>query len=65
MTTVATSESTTTSSEQEREVVIEARNLTKDYRDFWGRRKVRALKALDLEVRQGEICLLSSIVLTP
>jgi len=55
MTTVATSESTTTSSEQDREVVIEARNLTKDYRDFWGRRKVRALKALDLEVRQGEI----------
>ena len=37
------------------EVVIETRNLTKDYRDFWGRRKVRALKALDLEVRQGEI----------
>ena len=37
------------------EVVIETRNLTKDYRDFWGRRKVRALQALDLEVRQGEI----------
>ena len=25
------------------------------YRDFWGRQKVRALKALDLEVRRGEI----------
>lgn len=37
------------------EVVIETRNLTKDYRDFWGRRKVRALKALDLEIRRGEI----------
>ena len=37
------------------EVIIETRNLTKDYRDFWGRRKVRALKALDLEVRRGEI----------
>ena len=37
------------------DVVIETRNLTKDYRDFWGRKKVRALKALDLEVRQGEI----------
>ena len=35
--------------------VIETRNLTKDYRDFWGRQKVRALKALDLDVRQGEI----------
>ena len=37
------------------EVVIETRNLTKVYRDFWGRQKVRALKALDLEVREGEI----------
>ncbi len=36
-------------------VIIETRNLTKVYRDFWGREKVRALKALDLEVRQGEI----------
>lgn len=37
------------------DVVIETRSLTKDYRDFWGRPKVRALKALDLEVRRGEI----------
>jgi ABC-2 type transport system ATP-binding protein len=37
------------------DVVIETRNLTKIYRDFWGRQKVRALKALDLEVRRGEI----------
>jgi ABC-2 type transport system ATP-binding protein len=37
------------------EVVIETRNLTKVYRDFWGRQKVRALKALDLEVQRGEI----------
>lgn len=37
------------------DIVIEARNLSKDYRDFWGRQKVRALKALDLEVRQGEV----------
>jgi len=37
------------------DVVIETRNLTKVYRDFWGRVKVRALKALDLEVRQGEV----------
>ena len=37
------------------EVVIETRNLTKIYRDFWGRQKVHALKALDLQVRQGEI----------
>ncbi len=37
------------------DVVIETQNLTKVYRDFWGRQKVRALKALDLEVRRGEI----------
>jgi ABC-2 type transport system ATP-binding protein len=37
------------------EVVIETRNLTKVYRDFWGRQKVRALKALDLEIRRGEV----------
>ena len=36
-------------------VVVEAQNLTKVYRDFWGRQKVRALKALDLEIRKGEI----------
>jgi len=37
------------------EVVIETRNLTKVYRDFWGRQKVRALNALDLRVFQGEV----------
>lgn len=37
------------------EAVIEARALSKVYRDFWGRQKVRALKALDLEVYKGEI----------
>ncbi|MCS7304570.1 MAG: ABC transporter ATP-binding protein [Thermoguttaceae bacterium] len=37
------------------DIVIETRNLTKVYRDFWGREKVRALKALDLQIRRGEI----------
>jgi ABC-2 type transport system ATP-binding protein len=37
------------------QIVVETRNLSKIYRDFWGRQKVRALKALDLEVRRGEI----------
>lgn len=37
------------------EAVIETRALSKVYRDFWGRQKVRALKALDLEVYKGEI----------
>ncbi|KAA1261676.1 Fluoroquinolones export ATP-binding protein [Rubripirellula obstinata] len=36
-------------------VVIETRNLSKIYRDFWGRKKVNALKSLDIEVKQGEI----------
>src|SRR4051794_9703507 len=38
-----------------RDVIIETRNLTKVYRDFWGRPKVLALKALDLQVERGEI----------
>ncbi len=38
-----------------RDVIIETRNLTKVYRDFWGRPKVQALKALDLRVHKGEI----------
>jgi ABC-2 type transport system ATP-binding protein len=36
-------------------VVVETQALTKVYRDFWGRQKVRALKNLDLQVRRGEI----------
>ena len=36
-------------------IVIETQNLTKIYSDFWGRPKVRALNALDLEIRKGEI----------
>lgn len=39
----------------ESDVIIETRNLSKVYRDFWGRKKVNALKSLDIEVRQGEI----------
>ncbi|GAB4136484.1 MAG: ABC transporter ATP-binding protein [Planctomycetaceae bacterium] len=35
--------------------VIEIRNLTKIYRDFWGRKKVTAVKSLSLDVRKGEV----------
>ncbi|MBY0228939.1 MAG: ABC transporter ATP-binding protein [Gemmataceae bacterium] len=38
-----------------REVIVETRKLTKIYRDFWGRQKKTALRALTLEVRKGEI----------
>jgi ABC-2 type transport system ATP-binding protein len=37
------------------EAVIEIRNLSKVYRDFWGRPKVKALNALSLDVRRGEV----------
>src|SRR5579862_6767311 len=36
-------------------VVVETRKLTKIYRDFWGRQKKVALRALNLEINQGEI----------
>jgi ABC-2 type transport system ATP-binding protein len=39
----------------ESDVIVEARNLSKIYRDFWGRSKKVALKPLDLEIRRGEI----------
>lgn len=39
----------------ETDSVIEIRNLTKIYRDFWGRPKVRALNSLGLDVKRGEI----------
>lgn len=55
MTTSDTATESVGSEVKQPEVVIETRNLTKVYRDFWGRPKVRALKALDLEVRRGEI----------
>ena len=35
--------------------VIEVRNLSKIYRDFWGRKKVQALNSVSLDVKKGEI----------
>ncbi len=37
------------------EAVIQIRNLSKIYRDFWGRKKVKALNSLSLEVNKGEV----------
>jgi len=37
------------------ESVIQIRNLTKVYRDFWGRKKVQALNSLSLDVKPGEV----------
>lgn len=38
-----------------RDVIVETRKLTKEYRDFWGRRKKVALRALNLQIHRGEI----------
>src|SRR5437588_458877 len=37
------------------DVIVETRNLTKVYRDFWGRRKKTSLHALNLQIYRGEI----------
>lgn len=37
------------------ENLVETHNLTKVYRDFWGRKKKIALNALDLTIKKGEI----------
>ena len=41
--------------EKNTECVIEARGLTKVFRDFWGRPKVLAVNGINLDVRRGEI----------
>jgi len=40
---------------EQREIVVETRNLSKVYLDFWGRRKKDALKALNLQIYRGEV----------
>src|SRR5438477_5304356 len=37
------------------DVIVETRKLTKVYRDFWGRQKKIALRALNLTINRGEI----------
>jgi ABC-2 type transport system ATP-binding protein len=37
------------------DIAVSAHQLVKDYVDFWGRPRVRALDGLDLEVRRGEV----------
>lgn len=43
------------SAEEKTELAVEARDLKKVFRDFWGRPKVRAVNGITLEVRRGEI----------
>ena len=54
-TEAATISAADSSAATDSDAIIETRNLSKIYRDFWGRRKVAALKSLDIEVRRGEI----------
>lgn len=35
--------------------IVVARSLGKDFRDFWGRPKARAVNGIDLEIRPGEV----------
>lgn len=51
----ASPESKTTDSSSTDENVIEIRNLSKIYRDFWGRKKVQALNSVSFDVKKGEI----------
>src|SRR5438105_9595007 len=37
------------------DAIVETRRLTKIYRDFWGRQKKVALRALNLTINRGEI----------
>ncbi len=37
------------------DVIVETRKLTKIYRDFWGRQKKTALRALNIQVYRGEV----------
>jgi len=37
------------------DVAVQTQNLTKVYKDFWGRDKVRALDGLTLEIKRGEV----------
>ncbi|MFO1065009.1 MAG: ATP-binding cassette domain-containing protein, partial [Pirellulales bacterium] len=55
MSAVATAERPASAATAESDIIIETRNLGKIYRDFWGRKNVQALEALDIEVRRGEI----------
>jgi ABC-2 type transport system ATP-binding protein len=40
---------------QSPEVVVETRNLSKVYLDFWGRKKKQALRSLNLDIKRGEV----------
>ena len=46
---------TTPDSAEEAETVVTVRNLTKVFKDFWGRPKARAVNDVSFEIRKGEV----------
>lgn len=40
---------------QSPEIIVETRNLSKVYLDFWGRKKKQALRSLNLDIKRGEV----------
>ena len=36
-------------------IVVEAKGLTKIFKDFWGRPKARAVNGIDFQIRQGQV----------
>jgi ABC-2 type transport system ATP-binding protein len=55
MTRAATRESVSQRRRPDADIVILTQGLTKTFKDFWMRARVRAVDNLDLEVRRGEI----------
>ncbi len=55
MSATAVAEQPRTHSTTGSDFIVETRNLTKTYKDFWGRKKKTALNALDLQIKRGEI----------
>src|SRR5689334_3209117 len=51
----AASSSVTSSATAARDAAIHTEHLTKVYKDFWGRDKVRALDDLSLTINRGEV----------
>jgi ABC-2 type transport system ATP-binding protein len=53
--TVTASATAPVSARFDDDAIVVTKGLTKVYRDFWGRDKVRALDALDLTIHRGEV----------
>lgn len=41
--------------EEKQNIVVEAKGLTKIFKDFWGRPKARAVNGIDFQIKQGQV----------